>query len=219
MKNNNLELLKKRQDYIFEQMSGILGGLSAPVRLRLIHYLSQAPLTVETLAEKTGQSVANTSMHLRKMLSENLVQVETQGKHRIYALHPAMVQFWESCQDFIQQINPALELQTEDLFGPINWDKDLAETMELVLQKQLVLLDVRPEDEQGSEDSPFVLQISSAALEENLERLPKRKPILVICRGRFCAASATSVHLLRTHGHRAYRLDKSWNLIRPYLSA
>jgi DNA-binding transcriptional ArsR family regulator len=63
-----LNELKTKQDHLFNDASSILSSLSAPVRIKLIHFLSQAPLTVEVLSGKLGQSVANTSMHLRKML-------------------------------------------------------------------------------------------------------------------------------------------------------
>ncbi len=64
--NKKFELIKNRQDEIFLGISNLLSGISSPVRLKLLHFLSQAPLTVEVLSNKIDQSVANTSMHLRK---------------------------------------------------------------------------------------------------------------------------------------------------------
>ena len=86
--DNKLKVLKQRQEDIFVSLASLLGAMAAPVRIRLIHFLSQAPLTVEVMASKVDQSVANTSMHIRKMLNEGLVTVESLGQKRLYTLAP-----------------------------------------------------------------------------------------------------------------------------------
>ncbi|MCM2348708.1 MAG: ArsR family transcriptional regulator [Bacteriovoracaceae bacterium] len=217
--NKKFQLLNSRQDDIFTSIAGILGGIAAPVRIKLIHYLSQAPLTVEVLAKKIDQSVANTSMHLRKMLSENLVSVISQGQKRVYSLHPAALEFWESCQDFVQKIDPSLFLESEDIFGDVAWDKDLAETVEMAKQNEVIFLDVRPDDESVEDlNLPYVVHIAAQDLEEKISKLPKRKSIIVFCRGRLCSLSVMTVNDLRKKGFKAYRLDKSWFALKNYLS-
>lgn len=216
---DNLQILKQQQADIFESMAGILGALSAPVRIRLIHFLSQAPLTVEVLAAKTDQSMANTSMHLRKMLSEGLVTVESIGQKRLYTLMPTVLDFWESYQDFVQKLNPSLKINSKELFGDINWTKDWEETLKLVRKKEIVFLDVRPSDEIIDElkDFPEIVHISQQDLKLNLTKIPKRKMILVFCRGRMCALSAYSVNYLRENGFKAYRLEESWTRLKKEL--
>lgn len=216
---DNLQILKQQQGDIFESMAGILGAISAPVRIRLIHFLSQAPLTVEVLAAKTEQSMANTSMHLRKMLSEGLVTVESIGQKRLYTLMPAVLDFWESYQDFVQKLNPSLKINSKELFGDINWTKDWEETLKLVKKKEIVFLDVRPNDEIVDElkEFPEIVHISQQDLKLNLTKLPKRKMILVFCRGRMCALSAYSVNYLRENGFKAYRLEESWTRLKKEL--
>jgi DNA-binding transcriptional ArsR family regulator len=61
--DNKLKVLKQRQEDIFS-LASLLGAMAAPVRIRLIHFLSQAPLTVEVMEIKVDQSVANTSIWL-----------------------------------------------------------------------------------------------------------------------------------------------------------
>ena len=216
---DNLQILKQQQVDIFESMAGILGALSAPVRIRLIHFLSQAPLTVEVLAAKTDQSMANTSMHLRKMLSEGLVTVESIGQKRLYTLMPTVLDFWESYQDFVQKLNPSLKINSKELFGDINWTKDWEETLKLVKKKEIVFLDVRPNDEIVDEliEFPEIVHISQQDLKLNLTKIPKRKMILVFCRGRMCALSAYSVNYLRENGFKAYRLEESWTRLKKEL--
>ncbi|MBY0412973.1 MAG: ArsR family transcriptional regulator, partial [Bdellovibrionales bacterium] len=184
-----------------------------------IHFLSQAPLTVEVLAVKTDQSMANTSMHLRKMLSEGLVTVESIGQKRLYTLMPAVLDFWESYQDFIQKLNPALKINSQELFGEISWTKDWEETLKLIKKKEIIFLDVRPCDEVVDElkEFPEIIHISQQDLKQNLGKLPKRKQILVFCRGRMCALSVYSVNYLRENGFKAYRLEESWTRLKKEL--
>ena len=213
---DNLQILKKRQGIIFESMATILGAMAAPVRIQLLHFLSQAPLTVEVLAAKLDQSVANTSMHLRKMLSEGLVSVESMGKKRVYTLETPVLEFWESYQDFIQKLDPSLKLDPKEMYGEINWIQDLSETKKLLKNNEVILLDVRPEDEILAEAQEYkeVIHISQQNLKHNLSKLPKRKKILVFCRGRMCALSAYTVNYLRENGLKAYRLEESWTRLK-----
>lgn len=218
-KNKKLQLLKSQQDSAFNALSGILGGMAAPVRIKLIHFLSQSPLSVDVLAEKIDQSVANTSMHLRKMYHEKLVTVSAIGQRRLYSLHPATQHFWEACQEFLLKLDPSLKLDVAAVYEEMNWTDDLKTTSKLLRQKELLLLDVRPEDERGEELNHIdVLQISANEISKNISKLPKRKPVLVICRGRFCALSAYVVSELRKAGINAFRFDQSWFALKLILN-
>lgn len=209
--NKKLLKLKNQQDEIFFSIAGILGGFCAPVRIKLIHFLSQSPLAVDVLASKIDQSVANTSMHLRKMLTEKIVSVSVQGQKRIYSLHPATLEFWESCQNFVQKIDPSLELNVEEVYGPLAWPEDLETTIAMAKNKEVLLLDVRPSDEVAQDITGIdVLQMASSELSKKMSQIPKRKPVLVFCRGRLCALSAQAVMELRAQGIKAYRLNHSW---------
>jgi DNA-binding transcriptional ArsR family regulator len=211
--DSKLKVLKERQEDIFVSLASLLGAMASPVRIRLIHFLSQAPLTVEVMASKVDESIANTSMHLRKMLNEGLVNVETLGQKRLYSLSPSVIEFWEHFQDFAQKLDPSFVLDIKDVYGDINWAYSLNETKKMVRSKEVILLDVRPLDEALSTvDSEEVVHIPQADLKAGLKKLSKNKKILVFCRGRLCALSAFSVNYLRENGYKAYRLETSWNV-------
>ncbi len=213
--DQKLKVLKERQGAIFVSLASLLAAMASPVRIRLIHFLSQSPLTVEVMASKVDESIANTSMHLRKMLSEGLVSVETLGQKRLYSLAPEVSSFWEHYQDFAQKLDPTLVLATNDIYGDINWTHSWSETKKQVKSGEVLLLDVRPLDEViSSDDSDKIVHIPQSELKTNLKKLPKKKPILVFCRGRMCALSAFSVNYLRENGFKAYRLDVSWNVVK-----
>jgi DNA-binding transcriptional ArsR family regulator len=207
-----LKILKTEQADIFQRYSQLMAAFAAPVRVRLLHFLAQAPLTVEVLAEKIEQSTANTSMHLRKMLAEGLVSVEVMGQRRLYTLDTAVLAFWEKWQDFAEKLDPSLKLSVKETYGEIQWGEDLKMTLKLVREGKVVLLDVRPAEESGdtSLEHLGVLSIPQSQLKDRWKELPKKKKILVFCRGRLCALSAYSVNYLRQLGLDAYRLDLSW---------
>jgi DNA-binding transcriptional ArsR family regulator len=214
--DKKLNLLKSKQDECFLLMSKIISSFSSPVRLKLIHFLSQSPLSVEVLSQKIDQSIANTSMHLRKMLSDKVVKVEVVGTKRLYSLKPELKLFWEQSQDFCFKIDSSLKLPVEEIYGDINWNLPEKDTLSLLKNKEAILIDVRPEDERplNIEKLPdYVLHIPASQLKDRMNELPRRKKILIMCRGRLCALSAQTVHLLRANDYKAYRLDKSWFLL------
>ena len=209
--DKKLEKLKSSQNDVFEGMAYVLASLSAPVRIKLMHFLAQAPLTVEVLSQKIDQSIANTSMHLRKMLNEKVVSVESVGQKRLYSLHPAAFEFWEQCQDFIQKVHPELKLPTEQIYGDINWTHTLEESFKMLEDGKIIFLDVRPRDEATvMTTNKSFLHIPSNELESELSKLSKKKAIVVYCRGRMCALSAFTVNYLRERGYKAFRLNESW---------
>lgn len=213
--DKKLEKLKIQQDQVFASIADILGGISSPVRIKLIHFLSQGPLTVEILANKINESIANTSMHLRKMLSQRIVTVSTLGKKRLYALHPSLFPFWESCQNFIQSIDPTLRLAVEDVYEEMNWKENIKTTVKMAKKNEVILIDARPTDEVIEPLNGLnVLSIPSSEIKKNISKLSKNKPILVFCRGRLCALSASVVNDLRKNGFKAFRLNESWYSLR-----
>lgn len=213
--DSKLKVLKHRQDDIFVSLSALLAAMASPVRLRLVHFLSQAPLTVEVLSQKVDESIANTSMHLRKMLAEGLVSVESLGQKRLYTLAPEVLEFWENFQDFAQELDPTLELATGEVYGEIDWKLDWEHTRKLIKAGEVTLLDVRPQDEVTLEAAhPHVLHIPQGELKAKLKDLAKKKNYLVFCRGRLCALSAFSVNYLRENGLKAHRLERSWNSLK-----
>jgi DNA-binding transcriptional ArsR family regulator len=213
---------KERQDFLFNEVASLLGALASPVRLRIIHFLCQAPHSVEHLAQKIDQSVANTSMHLKKMQRENILKTEISGQKRIYSLaNQEMRDFWEQIQAFALSHNPSNSLRSDEIYREeLEWRKDLKETTKLIQSKKIILLDVRPKDEVEDEDltyKKYVKHIPFDNLKAGADSLSKTKPILVICRGRLCVMSNESTFLLRKLGYDAYKLDVSWHHISKLL--
>lgn len=213
--NKTIEMAKERQEYLFKEMSSLLEALASPVRLKIIHFLCQAPHSVEQLSVKLGQSIANTSMHLKKMQRENILRTETLGQKRIYSLAQVeMKEFWEQIQNFALIHDATNVISSSDIYNEeLSWSKDQEETIRMIKARKLTLLDVRPDDEINEVDSTYkkyVLHIPFENLKRLKDTLPTSRPILVICRGRLCVVSNESTFQLRKLGFHAYKFEHSW---------
>ena len=193
------------------------------MRLKIIHFLSQAPHSVEQLALKLGQTVANTSMHLKKMQRENILKTEVSGQKRIYSLaQEDLKDLWEQIQDFALKHNPDNVIDSQEIYQEnLEWDKNLEDTIKQIKNKKLTLVDVRPDDEIDEVDAnykKYVLHIPFDALKKNKDDITKSKPLLVICRGRLCVMANESTYQLRKLGFDAYKLNQSWHQVSKLLS-
>jgi DNA-binding transcriptional ArsR family regulator/rhodanese-related sulfurtransferase len=211
-----MELARQQQDHIFNELAKLMGALGSPVRLKIFHFLTQAPHSVEQLADKLNQSIANTSMHLKKLQREGLLKAETMAQKRVYSLaHTEMKNFWEQILAFSLIQNPENDFATESIYGEeLNWDKSLEETIKLITAKKVVLLDVRPLDEIDSEDilyHRYVLSIPASELKQRQKEILGAKPILVMCRGRLCVLASEVTANLRDTRKNVYRLPFSWH--------
>ena len=84
----------------------------------------------------------------------------------------------------------------------------------MVEEENVVIIDLRPEDEFNSQHIENAINIPMKILEENLEDLPKDKKIIVYCRGRNCAYANIAAKILTNNGFCAYSLNQSyyeWN--------
>src|SRR5260370_31954131 len=71
---------------LFGHFAAIARNLGHVHRLELLEQLGQGERTVETLAQKAGLSVANTSQHLQHLRRAGLVTARRAGKFVCYRL-------------------------------------------------------------------------------------------------------------------------------------
>jgi ArsR family transcriptional regulator len=72
----------------------------------------------------------------------------------------------------------------------------------------VVVLDVRPEDEYAFAHIPGALSIPVGELERRLSELPPGKEVVAYCRGPYCVLAPRAVEILRARGFRARRLEE-----------
>jgi rhodanese-related sulfurtransferase len=74
----------------------------------------------------------------------------------------------------------------------------------------VVVIDVRPEEEYESGHIAGSKSIPIEELEQRLEELPKDREVVAYCRGPFCAYAHEAVRRLREAGINASRLEEGW---------
>jgi rhodanese-related sulfurtransferase len=194
---------------LFSQFARIGKALASPGRVEMIYLLSQGPKSVEQLAEGARLSVANASRHLQILRSARLVDSEKQGQRVIYRLaSPAVEAMWQCLQglgeDRLLEIKELVRMYIErrDEMRPMTRDA----LLERINLEEVVVIDVRPEDEFAAGHLPWAISVPLARLESRLAELPRDREIVAYCRGPYCLLAVEAVERLRARGYRAVRL-------------
>jgi rhodanese-related sulfurtransferase/DNA-binding MarR family transcriptional regulator len=198
------------KDRVYEQLARIGKAVASPQRLELLDLLSQAPRTVENLAQEVHLTVANTSRHLQVLRAARLIEAEKEGVFvRYHLADEAVADFFRSLRVLAASRLAELDQITRQFFKnrdplePIDRKALLARA-----RKGLVtVLDVRPTVEYRSGHIAGAISIPLAELKGRLAELPRDQDIVAYCRGPYCVLAAQAVELLQEHGFRAVRLE------------
>jgi len=197
------------KDALYEQVARIAKAAASPKRLELIELLCQSPKTVEVLAREAEISVKLTSAHLKELKASRLVDTERQGRYITYRLASEDVaRFWVTvrllAEDRLFELQDALRQLSESTH---EWEgKNQKELLAKARSGEVVVIDVRPEEEFESGHLPFARSMPLSELKSRLQELPKDRPVIAYCRGPFCLMSADAVKLLRGQGFEAVQL-------------
>ncbi len=198
------------KDRIYEQFARIGKALASPRRLEILDLLAQREWSVEELARATENSVASTSHHLQKLKGARLVTARREGSYVHYGLaRPEVAELWRAVRQVgelrLAEIEQVVEeyLDRRDELEPV----DLEELRERMETSDLVLLDVRPEDEYRAGHLEGARSVPVTEMEEYLDELPRDREVVAYCRGPYCVFSDEVVSELEERGFRARRLD------------
>lgn len=195
---------------IFEQQSRIGKALASAVRLELLDLLAQSEKTVETLARESGQTIANTSQHLKMLRSARLVDTRKNGLYVHYRLaDKSVAAFVRSLRLLAEERLTDMEsitrrfLEGRDGMEPV----DQEALLKRVRDGEVTVLDVRPAEEFRAGHIPGAISLPLEELEQRLKALPRKKEIIAYCRGPYCVLAIKAVEILRKKGYRAVRLE------------
>lgn len=201
------------KDQLFEQFARVGRALANPHRLEIIDLLAQGERSVEDLAREAAMSVANTSRHLQELKAARLVEVRREGHYGYYRLADEGVYgVWRA----MRELGEARLAEIDRLVGTYLTDR---ESLEAVCVKELlrrthegdvVVLDVRPEEEYRAGHIPGARSVPMERLEAYLEEIPKDREVVAYCRGPYCVFSDEAVKLLEARGYRASRLTEGF---------
>ena len=197
---------------LFEQFAQVGKAVSSPARLELIDLLAQGEKPVELLARQSGLSVTNASNHLRALREAGLVENRREGQFIYYGLaSPAVSEFLRALQALAHQRSATVRelvrryLREPETFQPVRAE-ELGERMRA---GDVVVIDVRPQDEYASGHIPGAISIPIDELEDRMGDLAPRasdEEIVAYCRGPYCVYASQAVAILRAHGLPATRL-------------
>lgn len=202
------------KDKVYTELAKVVKAMANPVRLEMIDLLAQGPFTVEQIANYTGQSVANTSQHLQNLKNARLVQSSRNGYFINYSLSSEKV---FNTMVSLRELGIAFNAEVEKVINDFRdgHNKDMraidVDTLAAMLEKdEVILLDVRPEEEYNRGHIHRALSAPIEKLNKSLKKFPKRKMLVAYCRGPFCVYADEAVAILRNNGYNAARLDKGF---------
>jgi DNA-binding transcriptional ArsR family regulator len=212
MVKNIRDRKREFKDAAYGQLARIGKALASPKRLELLDLLCQTERTVEQLAEQAEMSVANASQHLQVLEAAQLVEARKQGRFVVYSLADALVcDFFRSYRMLAEERLAEIERIRRRFLGDHNelYPVDRETLIQRVKAREVVMIDVRPEEEYRAAHIRGALGIPMQDLKRRLVKLPCRKHIVAYCRGPYCMFAVDAVRMLRSRGLRAFRTDLS----------
>jgi len=201
--------MRDLKNHLYEQVARIGKAVASPKRLELIELLCQGEKTVEVLAAQAEISVKLTSAHLKELRLARLAETRKDGKYVLYRLASTSVaDLWVSLRTEAEE--RLVELQVA-LASIVDHGDDLegfdrAAILKKAKAGEVLVLDVRPEDEFAAAHLPHARSLPVDELRKRLAEIPKGVPVVAYCRGPFCLMAKDAVELLRKKGYRAFHL-------------
>lgn len=186
-------------------------GFSSPRRLELLDLLAQAPRGVDELARASGQSIANTSQHLQALHAAGLLTRTREGTRVVYAFAGEdALGLWLALRDASVAHLGEVERAAREYLGEDVETIGRAELLERLGEGDVVVIDVRPEEEFAAGHIEGARSIPLEELERRLAELPPDREVVAYCRGPFCAYAHQAVRRLSDAGRSARRLEGGW---------
>ncbi|MGJ4746813.1 ArsR/SmtB family transcription factor [Leptospira sp. SA-E8] len=198
------------KNFVYSSLAKYGKAMSDPKRIELLDLLIQAEKNVDILSKEIGMSIASTSHHLQILKEARLVRDRREGRNIFYQIEEAGIQIFDTISSAGKEFNAEIQIEMNSFFDPEQEIEELEykDFLKRVLSKDIVLIDVRPENEYNSGHLPGSISIPLKELKSKLDKLPKRKKILAYCRGKYCVLSEEAVKILRTEGYNAYRIPE-----------
>jgi rhodanese-related sulfurtransferase/DNA-binding MarR family transcriptional regulator len=195
---------------LFDAFAEVAKALASGRRAELVDVLAQGERSVEELAGEIGQSVANTSHHLRSLAQAGLVRTRRDGTRIYYSLASDRVgELWAALRDVAAEhvagIDRLAAVYLGDQDGAVPMTRE--ELTRRLRRRDVVVIDVRPAPEFDAGHIPGARSVPPSEVRKRLRELPKNVAVVAYCRGPFCVYADDAVRLLRKRGFEARRLE------------
>jgi rhodanese-related sulfurtransferase len=200
---------REAKDALYDGFAEVAKALASGRRAEVVELLAQGERSVDEIAAELGQTVANTSHHLRAMARAGLLTTRRDGTRIYYRLASDRVgDLWTALRDVAREHVAGLERLADAYLG----DRDGLEVIDRdelaarIRRRQVVVLDVRPTAEFASGHIAGARSLPITELRRRLKSLPKDADVVAYCRGPYCVYADDAVRELRRKGFRARRL-------------
>lgn len=197
------------KDALFEGFAEVAKAMASGRRAEIVDVLAQGERSVEHVAEELGQSIANTSHHLRTLARAGLLMTRRDGTRIYYALASDRVaELWAAIRDVAEAHASGLERLASAYLGERDAIEvvDRAELAAQLKQGAVLVLDVRPEAEFRAGHIAGARSVPPGELRKHLKALPAGADVVAYCRGPYCIYADGAVRQLQRTGFRARRL-------------
>lgn len=198
------------KDALYDGFAEVAKALANGRRAELVDVLAQGERHVEELAAEIGQSVANTSFHLRALATAGFVRTRREGTRIYYRLASEKVAaLWAALREVaVAHLEALDQLAAAYLGDRASLEQVTREELARRLEAgDVVIVDVRPEAEYAAGHIAGARSIPIDRLARELHTLPPDVEVVAYCRGPFCVFADDAVRLLRRRGRRAARLE------------
>ena len=197
---------------LYDAFAEVAKALAGGRRAEIVDVLAQGERSVEQLADEIGQSIANTSHHLRAMARAGVLRTRREGTRIVYMLASERVgDLWAAMRDIAEEhVAGVAELAEAYLGGRVGLEPVTRRELQARLKAgDVVVLDVRPATEFEAGHIPGARSVPVAEL-RRLRSLPKDIDIVAYCRGPYCVYADDAVRQLRRRGFNAVRLEDGY---------
>ena len=191
------------KDHLYEQVARVGKGLSSPKRLEILEMLAQGEKAVETIAADVGIDNKLASAHLKALKEARLVITRRDGKRIFYRLTGSDVAqlgvtLRQVAEEHLVELSMALQKMVAEPDRVVSVGRK--ELMAQAKRGEVIVLDVRPQNEFDTAHLPHARSLPLAELTQRLGELPRDVEIVAYCRGPCCLMSDEAVKLLLAQG-------------------
>jgi rhodanese-related sulfurtransferase len=197
------------KDALYDGFAEAARALASGRRAEIADLLAQGERAVEQIAAEIGQSVANTSHHLRAMAVAGLVTTRRDGTRIFYALASERVAaLWSALQQVAAEHVAGLHQLADAYLGSRDGIEVIGrdELAARLARSEVVVLDVRPAAEYAAGHIAGARSVPVTDVRRHLLTLPPDADVVAYCRGPYCVYADEAVRELARHGVRAWRL-------------
>lgn len=198
------------KDALFAAFASVAQALGSGRRAEIVDVLGQGERSVDEVAGEIGQSLANTSHHLRVLARAGLVRSRREGSRVVYRLASDRVaELWAAVRDVAARHVAEVAVLAGEYLG----DRDAVEQVtaselaDRLARGEVVVLDVRPQAEYRAGHIAGAVSAPIETLDARVLQQPPRREVVAYCRGPYCVYADDAVRLLRERGVAARRLD------------